>query len=140
MLKNIFSNLKKEIKMNTKIFISHSYKDKKVAKILTKELSGLGYNTCDLYQDISSGIEVNKVVKNALDESNVVIALVSSNWLDSQNSLIEFGYARAKGKKIIPVLIDDINTMPIEIGGLKNIKWKDFDKNIFNKVKIEIDR
>lgn len=107
----------------SKIFISHSSKDKSNIDELVISLRLLG---CDVFY--SSEASTNKIefgedfytkIKTEISKSDKVIFMVSNDFYDSIPSLIELGIAYALEKDMIPV-------------GFKSDNYRELLKGIFN--------
>src|SRR6516162_2421970 len=96
------------------IFISHSTKDKLLARELHAWLLEKEYDPVQIFldSDADSGIQAGADWKESLHESlkhcSALIVLYSNHWRGSDWCSYELGYARARGKPIFPVLIEDI--------------------------------
>ena len=93
--------------MEKKVFISYSDKDTTYANLLSRALKKKGVEVFSLHDSILAGMEWDNVLRKELLESSAVVALISDNWVRSNWAATEYGAARALGKKIIPVVIDD---------------------------------
>ena len=87
------------------IFISHSSKDKKLALNLHKKLLSKGYKSVFLDLDRDDGIVAGdkweEDIYRELKSCQVLIALISENWLASGWCFAEATHAREKGKRIL---------------------------------------
>ena len=87
------------------IFISHSSKDKDLAIEVCACLKAKGYKSVFLDLDRDDGIipgdEWEQVLYRELRTCQVLIALMSKNWLSSRWCFAEATHAREKGKRII---------------------------------------
>ena len=87
------------------IFISHSSKNKDLACELYQRLQAKHYHSVFLDVDRDDGIiageKWEKVLYRELRTCQVLIALVSKQWLASRWCFAEFSHAREKGKTII---------------------------------------
>lgn len=107
--------MKKNIKK--KIFLSHSYLDKDIATRIVEKLL-LKIFLLDKKTDIfytskrETGIESSKnwknYIKNALLDCDVFIALITSNYKNSEMCLGELGAAWILDKPIFPLLIPPV--------------------------------
>lgn len=115
----------------SKIFISYSYKDAAYAELLASLLGEKGFETW-LDTNIKAGDSWENTISKALNESKFVIALLSSDYLDSAYSLVELGAAYGSGKKIIPILLSgQLSDLPLRLASLKihMIDAQKMDKN-----------
>lgn len=97
-----------QTKDNYFAFISYSRKDLKVATAIKKEIESICKYECwmDL-EGIESGDQFEDVIISAIDNSKIVIFLMSSNSMASVYSKKEVRYADSIKKKIVPVSIDN---------------------------------
>jgi general stress protein YciG len=95
------------------IFISHSSKDKAAALDVQQRLLGFGYDTSQLFLDsdaqvgISAGSKWEQVLYSRLKDCRALIVLCSANWQESKWCFAELVYAKAMGKEIFPVLLQE---------------------------------
>ena len=114
------------------IFISHSSKNKSIAEAFQ-------YLLCE-YLDISPkdifctagiglriGDKIGDTIKDKLAKTTCFFALITKESLGSSWVLMEIGYAWIDGKKVMPILLGnlDVNDLPsplrdIQVGKLKN--------------------
>jgi predicted nucleotide-binding protein len=94
--------------MKKKIFISYSSEDRKYAERIAKKLEKADV-TVWTDSKIPAGVEWAKVIQKSLNESSLVIVLVSDSWINSEWAAFELGAAYGKGKKIVPILLTNQN-------------------------------
>lgn len=108
-----------------KIFISHAVLDKDIAESFIKnviEECGFPINSTEIFcsSRLMSRIPANEnyveYIRDKLDSSSVVIALISQNYKESEFCLCELGATWVKGTKFIPILIP-----PIKFDDMKGI-------------------
>jgi len=87
------------------IFISYSRTDQAIAKQIADDLSTQGYKLWIDTQNIPHGSHWDSEVQRGLDESDVMIVLLSPASVSSQNVADEWSYFIGKGKRIQPVLV-----------------------------------
>ncbi len=124
--------MKKDKDSKSKIFISYSSKDAAYAELLASLLGEKGFEIWLNTTNIKAGASWENTISKALDESKFVIALLSSDYLDSAFSLVELGAAYGSGKKIIPILLSgQLSDLPLRLAGLKvqMIDAQKMDKN-----------
>jgi tetratricopeptide (TPR) repeat protein len=99
------------------IFISHSTKDHTDTEAMASWLQKQGHTSYFIDYDENSGIQAGtdwvQVLYQRLRQCQVVVALVTPNWLESKWCFGEMVLAREKGKPIFP-----IKTKPCELPGL----------------------
>jgi hypothetical protein len=95
--------------MAREIFISYSRKDKNTVRLFVQHINDvLRRKDCcwiDL-KDIESGEEFEDVIMRAIEQSQVVLFMLSDNSLKSPWTKREVYYAESEGKRIVPVLVD----------------------------------
>ncbi len=99
--------------MSTKrIFVSHAVKDKKLADMLVDLLTACGAVTpgevfCTSLEGLGvpAGNDFLDVIKSELQEPDLVISLISSNYLQSQFCLCELGATWAMSHNNLPLLV-----------------------------------
>src|SRR3954454_22377163 len=111
------------------IFISHSSRDVDRAREVLAWLTANGWDDVFLDLDPERGIAAGQRWKDALQKAaqrcEVVLALVSKNWLASSWCKAEIDSARLMGKKIIIALIGaDKSEVPVD---LADEQWVDLD-------------
>lgn len=111
--------------METKkrVFISHSSKDRDLAKVLVDLLrNGIGVPKDDILctslpgYKLNAGEGVNETLREHLVSADVVILLVTEDFWGSRYSLCELGAAWALAKKPIPLLV-----APLDYKSLKEV-------------------
>jgi len=113
-------------------FISYSHKDKKIVEDLQQKLADDDVLIWTDHQ-IEAGGDWRKLIDLAIDESVGIILIVSSNSMASSFVLYEWSFAMGKGKKIIPLSIDE--TRPYSHGihpKLEPIQWIVMQKDPIN--------
>jgi hypothetical protein len=91
-----------------RVFISHAAKDRQLASRLAAELSHAGFSVWDAAEEIAPGDNWAKKIGEALDESDVMIALVTQGSLESEalRADIHYGLTTAKfEQRLVPVLV-----------------------------------
>jgi hypothetical protein len=94
------------------LFISHSSNDNAQAIALQQWLKTNGWDDVFLDLDPERGISAGERWEQALIDNasrcEVVLLLISSNWLNSSWCVDEFTHARRLNKRIFGLLLDDI--------------------------------
>lgn len=88
-----------------KLFISYSRVDAAIAERLADDLRQQGYDLWIDRQSIPHGSNWDSEVERGLNESDVMLVLLSPSSASSQNVADEWSYFIEKRKKILPVLI-----------------------------------
>lgn len=97
-----------------KYFISHSEKDKEYAdkfvdflrlgfEINRKDIFCSSYSGCN----ITKGEDFVKYIKEKLDNTNIVFALISYNFIESAFCIAELGASWNAEKNVLPILLDE---------------------------------
>jgi TIR domain/WD domain, G-beta repeat len=95
------------------IFISHSSKDKAAALDVQQRLLKYGYDTSQLFLDsdaetgIPAGSKWEQVLYARLKDCRALIVLCSADWQASRWCFAELVFAKAMGKEIFPVLLQE---------------------------------
>ncbi|KXL53775.1 TIR domain protein [Anaerotignum neopropionicum] len=110
-----------------KIFISHSLKDKNMVEMLTLALLQTGHSVWVDSNNISMGDNIAEVISKALHEADVMIALITDNYLSSSLAQAElsaaiFGVNRTR---TIPIIIGNIQIPPY-LSGIVYLRLDDF--------------
>lgn len=88
-----------------KIFISHSSRDKWIARKLSEEIKDLGCDTFLDEKDISTGQSIDEEIRSHLEESDDFLILLSPDSIKSHWVLIELGGAMILKKNIVIILL-----------------------------------
>lgn len=90
-----------------KVFISHNSSDKDKINVLADSLESLGcevfYSSDASKNTIEYGTDFYETIKNEINNSDVVLFMVSENFYNSIPSLIEVGIAYGLNKRMIPI-------------------------------------
>ncbi len=99
------------------VFISYSRQDRAVVGRLDAALQRAGIDTWVDYEDIPPSYDWLQQIKEGIDEASAVVCVLSDDYLDSEICTIESGYAEEAGKRIIPVVIEDLErrSMPTSV-------------------------
>ncbi len=108
----------------SRIFISHSSKDKAIVDNFTQKILRLGLEVakeeifCSSIEGmgIRSGDDFRDRLKNAITNSEIVIILISQSYKESEICLNEMGAAWVLNKKVIPIIIPPLQHS--EVGAL----------------------
>ena len=120
-----------------KIFISYSYKDKDIVYDFEKHCQKLGFPVWIDKNDIEYGDDINKKINEGLRNSQVFLAFVSKNTLQSKYAKEEISSLYRKliyndEDRVIIIKLDDVDLSEIFIG-LLNKKYLDYT----NKSEVE---
>jgi WD40 repeat protein len=98
------------------LFISHSTSDKPFADEIRKRLLDRGYSSHQIFLDsdpesgIRAGAAWEQVLYDRLKNFRGLIVLCSKNWHDSKWCFAELVYAKAMGKDVYPIRIEECAT------------------------------
>jgi hypothetical protein len=98
-----------------KIFIAHAQKDSRLAARLAARLSKEGFTVWEAEREIGPGDNWAKEVGRALDESNLMVAVVTDEALQSEwwHSEIQYALtAKSFERRIIPVFVSVTSAVP----------------------------
>ncbi|HEV7376593.1 MAG TPA: toll/interleukin-1 receptor domain-containing protein [Pyrinomonadaceae bacterium] len=99
-----------------KVFISHSSRDKWIARRISQDLNAIGVGTFLDEKDIKTGASIDDMIGEHLKDCDDCLMLLSPSALNSHWVLIEIGGAKALGKRLIPILLHvGANEMPAPI-------------------------
>lgn len=94
-----------------KIFISHSSRDNSLIQELKDWLADNDHESVfidfDPEKGIHGGDEWEQELYQKLRQSQAIIACVTQNWIDSKWCFAEIVFARERGKKAIPLILED---------------------------------
>ncbi|MGQ4647999.1 TIR domain-containing protein [Lyngbya aestuarii] len=93
----------------TQVFLSYADEDRafmhKVARTLMREGMTVWTNTTD----IKSGVEYREVINWGIEQTDNIVYLMSPASLKSAYCIKELSYARSLNKRIIPLLIEEVD-------------------------------
>lgn len=93
--------------MKKDIFISYSRNDKEVVFPFVKRVEKELGSACWIdYKGIESGSQFEEVIVDAIEESKVMLFMLSDNSIESKWTKREVLYAEDDGKRIVPVVVD----------------------------------
>ena len=98
--KNVF------IGKTLRIFISYSHKDKIIAGAIKEAFNHYGMEAFLAHEDIQVGQEWRDVILGNLKQFDVFIAILSKDFMDSEWTNQEVGFAISKETTIIHISID----------------------------------
>ena len=88
-------------------FLSHSNKDKKIARIFADNLSVYGFKVFVAHDDIQLGEQWEETLKESIKNCELFLVLLSENFHPSRFTDQEIGIAIAFNKQIFPIRIDE---------------------------------
>lgn len=124
-------------------FISYSREDGDFADLMSMQLNKHGIQTWLDMGNILVGDNWKLQIKDAIDQSDCLILILSPNSLTSEFVIFEWAYAMGRNKEIFPVVLRDISNLIHPI--LEDIQYKDFSdrtlrpwSNFFLSVKTQM--
>ena len=104
-----------------RIFISHANKDRDLARTLASQLVQAGFDVWNPEEEIGPGDNWARKIGQALDECDLMIALVTRGSLELDSLRRDIEYALTSQnyeRRLIPVLVDHVT---FEAG--KDVPW-----------------
>lgn len=118
-----------------KCFFSYSRVDSGFVLKLATDLKNEGLNAWLDQLDIQPGSRWDASIEHALNEAEVMLVVLSNSSVKSENVLDEVSYAINKGKRVIPLLIDNCE-VPFRIARFQRIDFaSDYNTGLRNLVK-----
>ena len=102
-------------------FISYSRSDRNFVSSLESLLQEKGIRYFRDEKDIEWGCDVNATISTAIENCTALIVIISPNSLNSPWVAYEVGYAKARQKKVLPLLTEPTVNLP---SFLKNLNFK----------------
>ena len=110
-------------------FISYSHVNRDFATKLAKELKAAAYPVWFDQLDIPAGARWDDEVENALRECTIFMIILTPASIASENVKDEIGYAIDRGKRILPVLLENCD-IPLR---LNRFQYVDFTTKSFEE-------
>ena len=112
------------------VYISHSRGDARWVKELAKKLSDEGILVWRGETNIAMESSVKAQVEKALKDSDAMVLLIDQDNANSPWLFFEFGAAVAMGKKLLPVILGDVDPsdLPFDLRQLNSLKKPSPDK------------
>ncbi|MEM7795028.1 MAG: toll/interleukin-1 receptor domain-containing protein, partial [Cyanobacteria bacterium P01_C01_bin.118] len=123
----ITESIKNANNLMTQVFLCHAEPDRTVADQVQLTLMRAGITTWTHHDDIEFGSDFQAAMLRGIEEADNVIFLLSPNSLDSRYCQQELNHALALHKRIIPMLISevDVKKIPASIQSLQYINLAD---------------
>lgn len=100
-----------------KVFVSHAAKDRSLAEELARELSQSGLNVWNPYDQIEPGDNWHKEVGKALEQSDLMIVLLTPSAMESRALRSEIDYALTTTRyrnRLLTVMVGPAFELPTE--------------------------
>ena len=91
------------------LFISYSRKDVDFARRITERFEAEGLEAWVDWQDIPPSVDWMKEIQTGIEEADIFLYLVSPDSISSKVCAEEVGHAVLNGKRIIPVIVREID-------------------------------
>ena len=112
------------------VFISHSSFDNEKTETILKVLKKNNIDSIFLdLNDIGTGEVWEKKIYSEIQRSHVMLLLLSPAWVSSKWCFAEYRLARALGKEILPLVIEDGKDAEIDTWIENNIQKSNFTKD-----------
>ncbi len=108
------------------VFISYCKGDRNFAELLSNKLQGAGFAVWMDEDSLKAGDRWKKEIEQGIKKADSLIVLMSSDATRSNWVQFEWAYAKGAGKKIIPVILEQIE-LP---GPLNDFQYLDFNNAI----------
>jgi WD40 repeat protein/cell division protein FtsL len=105
------------------VFISYSRRNKDFAKRLFDALTERGYDPWVDFDDIPFSADWWQEIKEAIDQHDVIINVVSDHSLISRVCNAEISYARERNKRIIPLIVEKVDIKHV-VGELYDVPYE----------------
>lgn len=90
------------------VFISYSRRDIAFARILHQALKDNGFETWIDWQDIPPSTKWLAEIYEAIEQADTFVFIISRHSVGSDVCRLEVDHARKNGKRLIPLVIDDV--------------------------------
>lgn len=108
-----------------RVFLSHSSNDRDFVDAMRSQVAAMGVSAYMHEHDCQAGAVLADKLQHEIDGSDAVIVLLTDNSRGSTYVHQEIGYARARGKLIIPLV--DPAVASETLGMLQGVEWIPFD-------------
>jgi hypothetical protein len=115
-----------KINSNKFIYISYSQNDRRLVEKLRYDLISKRINVWFDVNEIAAGENWKDAINNGIAAANSLIFVLSKNSVNSDWMLYELNKFIGMGKKVIPILLDDVEKSKIP-AGVKGLPWINFN-------------
>lgn len=105
----ICESIKNAENLMTQVFLSYSDEDRAFMQKIAKTLMRKGMTVWTNRTDIKSGVEYGEVIDRGIEQADNLVFLMSPTSLKSVYCKKELDYARSLNKRIIPLLIEEVD-------------------------------
>lgn len=126
----------------TDIFVSYSRKDSAIAKKLFETFKTIDLNPWVDWEDIPPAVDWLDQILRGIEKSDAFIFLISPDSATSEVCKVEIAHAVKNNKRIIPILVRDVDTKTV-VETIRHLNWihlreKDNFEEAIKKIKIGI--
>ncbi len=136
----VVESKKNSSNLQADLFICHDVDDIAVVEPIRSALAQYGFSSWISSKDIVKGTEYNQAIHGGVVKSSNLLLFLSRRSLKSAYCLKEYNFALKYNKRIIPILIEDVDDAEInesDFSGLALIQHINFT-DLTNEVKVEI--
>jgi pSer/pThr/pTyr-binding forkhead associated (FHA) protein len=119
-----------------RIFISYRKTNRNRVDAVARVLTGMGH-TVTFDQDILQGQHWWDVIIEQIQQADLMIAILSPAYLQSEPCHLEYTYAAALNKRVLPVQIEPVNyrQVPVELQKIQMVDFKQQDNNAIERLR-----
>lgn len=118
-------------KRNGNIFISYTHQDKKFVEKLVQSLKIKRFNIIYDEDVIKVGDNIKDTILKTIDNSDLVILVISEKNTSDTFLKYELDYAKEKSKRILPIVLDTNSQIPDQIKGIRYADFsQDYEKSL----------
>jgi hypothetical protein len=110
--------------MATNIFISYARSDSEFADRISADLLLHGYNAWMDRRRLEAGTDWADRIQQALLGTSAVLVLISRASLESVFVRSEYRFAAEHEKKVIPLLLQDVDRMPLDLSSIQLVDFR----------------
>lgn len=111
----------------TEVFIAYAVEDIETRDFINRSLIRQGISTWIHQKDIKAGIDYATAIYDGIEQADNLLFLISSESIKSEYCLKELAHAQKYNKRIIPILIDEVNYDEIP-DGVKQLQFIEYTK------------
>ena len=106
-----------------RIFISHTSGGREYARGIKKSLQDFGDDTFLDETDLALGGSFAETIRTTLRSVDYLVALLTERAADSPRMMLEIGAAWALGKRVVPILLADLDPDRLDYLGFDQEIW-----------------
>jgi WD40 repeat protein len=129
-----------------KLFVSYSRKDSVAARKLITSFKEMEHDVWVDWEDIPPAVDWMEQIFDGIEGADAFIFLVSPDSVTSEVCNVEIGHAAKNNKRIIPIMVRDVDTRKIKVnptvGDLNWIKGREEDQyeEVLTRVRTAIEQ